>query len=78
MRDAVARETGALTTREVTYSRRCDAAQDELYRTETFGPIVGVAEFAALDEAVELANGHGYGLSAAVYTRYAANALRFR
>jgi aldehyde dehydrogenase (NAD+) len=27
---------------------------------------------------VALANGHGYGLSAAIYTRDAANALRFR
>jgi aldehyde dehydrogenase (NAD+) len=51
---------------------------DELYRTETFGPIVGVATFADFDEAVSLANGHGYGLSAAIYTRDAANALRFR
>jgi acyl-CoA reductase-like NAD-dependent aldehyde dehydrogenase len=53
-------------------------ADDELYRTETFGPIVGVATFADFDEAVKLANGHGYGLSAAIYTRDAANALRFR
>ena len=53
-------------------------ADDELYRTETFGPIVGVAAFADFDEAVALANGHGYGLSAAIYTRDAANALRFR
>ncbi len=51
---------------------------DELYRTETFGPIVGVASFGDFEEAVELANGHGYGLSAAIYTRDAANALRFR
>jgi alpha-ketoglutaric semialdehyde dehydrogenase len=53
-------------------------ADDELYRTETFGPIVGVAAFADFDEAVALANGHGYGLSAAIYTCDAANALRFR
>jgi alpha-ketoglutaric semialdehyde dehydrogenase len=51
---------------------------DELYCTETFGPIVGVASFADFDEAVALSNGHGYGLSAAIYTRDAANALRFR
>src|SRR3954449_2559392 len=36
---------------------------DELYRTETFGPLVGVARFSDFDEAIELANGHGYGLS---------------
>jgi aldehyde dehydrogenase (NAD+) len=51
---------------------------DELYREETFGPLVGVASFRSLDEAVELANGHGYGLSSAIYTRDAATALRFR
>ena len=43
-------------------------AEDEIYATETFGPIVGVASFGDFDEAVELANGHGYGLSAAIYT----------
>ncbi len=53
-------------------------AEDELYRTETFGPIVGVAKFGSFDEAVALANGHGYGLSASIYTRDAGNALRFR
>src|SRR5919112_2112113 len=38
--------------------------EDEIYRTETFGPIVGVATFSDFDEAVALSNGHGYGLSA--------------
>jgi alpha-ketoglutaric semialdehyde dehydrogenase len=51
---------------------------DELYKTETFGPIVGIASFSDFDEAVVLANCHGYGLSAAIYTTNAANALRFR
>jgi aldehyde dehydrogenase (NAD+) len=51
---------------------------DELYREETFGPMVGVASFGSLDEAVALANGHGYGLSSAIYTPDAATALRFR
>jgi alpha-ketoglutaric semialdehyde dehydrogenase len=53
-------------------------ADDELYLRETFGPIVGVASFASWEEAVELANGHGYGLSAAIYTSHPAYALRFR
>ena len=52
--------------------------EDALYRTETFGPIVGVATFRTFDEAVELANGHGYGLSAAIYTTDPAHAFRFR
>ena len=51
---------------------------DALYRTETFGPMVGVATFETFDEAVELANGHGYGLSAAIYTTDPAHAFRFR
>jgi aldehyde dehydrogenase (NAD+) len=51
---------------------------DEIYRTETFGPLVGVASFSDFDEAIELANNHGYGLSAAIYTTDATNALRFR
>jgi alpha-ketoglutaric semialdehyde dehydrogenase len=51
---------------------------DELYKVETFGPIVGVAAFGDLDTAVALANGHGYGLSAAIYTRDPATAFRFR
>src|SRR5215210_7062058 len=52
--------------------------EDEIYRTETFGPIVGVASFSDFDEAIALSNGHGYGLSAAIYTTDATNALRFR
>ncbi len=53
-------------------------AGDALYSTETFGPIVGVATFETFDEAVELANGHGYGLSASIYTSTPAHAFRFR
>ncbi len=51
---------------------------DDLYRLETFGPIVGVARYDTFDEAVELANGHGYGLSAAVYTNDPRTAFQFR
>jgi alpha-ketoglutaric semialdehyde dehydrogenase len=53
-------------------------AEDEIYRTETFGPIVGVASFGDFDEALALANGHGYGLSSAIYTNSPRWAFRFR
>jgi alpha-ketoglutaric semialdehyde dehydrogenase len=51
---------------------------DDLYRLETFGPIVGVATFSSFDEAIDLANGHGYGLSSSIYTRDPHNVFRFR
>jgi len=53
-------------------------AGDDIYSTETFGPIVGVASFKDFDEAIALANGHGYGLSASIYTTNPRNAFRFR
>ena len=51
---------------------------DALYSTETFGPIVGMGVFDTLDEAIELANGHGYGLSSAIYTHDPVAVWRFR
>ena len=51
---------------------------DDLYKQETFGPIVGVASFGDFDEAMALANGHGYGLSASIYTSDPLNVFRFR
>jgi acyl-CoA reductase-like NAD-dependent aldehyde dehydrogenase len=53
-------------------------ADDELYRTETFGPLVGVMRCADLEEAITLANGHGYGLSAAIYTNDPRSVFQFR
>jgi alpha-ketoglutaric semialdehyde dehydrogenase len=53
-------------------------ASDALYRTETFGPLVGVGVFDDLDEALALANGHGYGLSSSIYTRDPEAVWRFR
>ena len=51
---------------------------DALYRHETFGPLVSVMRCSSFDEAVALANGHGYGLSAAIYTSDPQAAFRFR
>jgi acyl-CoA reductase-like NAD-dependent aldehyde dehydrogenase len=51
---------------------------DELANTETFGPLVGVARFGDFDEAMSLANAHGYGLSSAIYTNDPRHAFRFR
>jgi acyl-CoA reductase-like NAD-dependent aldehyde dehydrogenase len=53
-------------------------ADDELANTETFGPLVGVARFDDWEQAIALANGHGYGLSSAIYTSNARHAFRFR
>ncbi len=44
------------------------AKEDEIYRTETFGPLSNVMSCTDIDEAIELANGTGYGLSSAIYT----------
>jgi aldehyde dehydrogenase (NAD+) len=51
---------------------------DDLYKQETFGPIVGVATFENTEEALALANGHGYGLSASIYTNDPRTVFRFR
>ena len=51
---------------------------DKLFTTETFGPIVGVTPYRQLDEAIELANAPGYGLSSSIYTTNPTSAFRFR
>lgn len=53
-------------------------AEDRLFMEETFGPIIGVSRFSTLDEAIELANRPGYGLSSAIYTTDPTEAFRFR
>ena len=52
--------------------------EDLLYTEETFGPIAPVATFETFEEAMALANDHGYGLSAAIYTTRAEDAFAFR
>jgi aldehyde dehydrogenase (NAD+) len=51
---------------------------DEIARTETFGPMIGVASFGDFDEAMALANCSGYGLSSSIYTSSAQAAWHFR
>jgi alpha-ketoglutaric semialdehyde dehydrogenase len=43
---------------------------------EIFGPVVSVMSFETFDEALRIANGVNYGLSAAIYTRNVNNAFR--
>jgi aldehyde dehydrogenase (NAD+) len=51
---------------------------EPLFLEETFGPIVGITSYDSLDEAIELANRPGYGLSCAIYTTDPTEAFRFR
>jgi acyl-CoA reductase-like NAD-dependent aldehyde dehydrogenase len=51
---------------------------DRVFGEEIFGPIVGVTGYRSLDEAIELANAPGYGLSSSIYTTDPAAAFRFR
>jgi aldehyde dehydrogenase (NAD+) len=53
-------------------------ADDTVFTEETFGPLVGVTTYRTLDEAIELGNAPGYGLSSAIYTNDPATAFRFR
>ena len=43
--------------------------QMRICQEEIFGPVVGVIPFDTFDQAIEIANGVNYGLSAAIYTR---------
>ncbi|GAB3213803.1 aldehyde dehydrogenase family protein [Marinactinospora endophytica] len=52
--------------------------EDRVFTEETFGPIIGVTAYRHLEEAVELANLPGYGLSCSIYTTDAKKAFAFR
>ena len=51
---------------------------DRIFMEETFGPIVGVASYQSLNEAIEMANVPGYGLSSSIYTTDPKDAFTFR
>lgn len=44
---------------------------------EVFGPVVGVASFGSIDEAIDLANGSPYGLQAGIFTARADRAVEW-
>jgi acyl-CoA reductase-like NAD-dependent aldehyde dehydrogenase len=47
----------------------------QLFREESFGPVVGITRARDLEHAIELANDTEYGLSAAVFTKDIAKGL---
>ncbi|KAJ9144177.1 putative Aldehyde dehydrogenase [Pleurostoma richardsiae] len=47
----------------------------EFWRQESFGPVVGVATYADIDEAINTVNDSEYGLSAAVFTQSSLEAM---
>jgi alpha-ketoglutaric semialdehyde dehydrogenase len=51
---------------------------DRIFMEETFGPMVGVTTYQSLNEAIELANAPGYGLSSSIYTTDPKDAFAFR
>jgi len=53
----------------------CDAKM-RICQEEIFGPVVAVIPFDSFDEAIEIANGVKYGLSASIYTRDVNKAFR--
>ncbi|WNV89570.1 aldehyde dehydrogenase family protein [Umezawaea sp. Da 62-37] len=52
--------------------------EDGLFLEESFGPVVGVTTYRDLDEAIDLGNLPGYGLSCAIYTTDPNKVFRFR
>jgi acyl-CoA reductase-like NAD-dependent aldehyde dehydrogenase len=48
----------------------------EVCRSEVFGPVVAVAAYDTLDEAIRIANDTRYGLQAAIFTNRVADAMK--
>ena len=51
---------------------------DRIYSTETFGPLFNVLKYQEFDEAMAMANNHGYGLSSAIYTNDPRTVYQFK
>jgi alpha-ketoglutaric semialdehyde dehydrogenase len=51
---------------------------DQLFREETFGPLVGLMTYRDLDDAIRLANAPGYGLSSSIYSSDPSEIFHFR
>jgi acyl-CoA reductase-like NAD-dependent aldehyde dehydrogenase len=60
---------------EPTVFADCDPNM-RICQEEIFGPVVSVIPFDSFDDAISIANGVKYGLSAAIYTRNVNNAFR--
>ena len=75
------RASSATRTRGVRAPDRGGRRHDRATRSTTPRPSgrwSGVGRFSSLDEAIELANGHGYGLSSSIYTTSRESVWRFR
>ncbi|HXZ09939.1 MAG TPA: aldehyde dehydrogenase [Paraburkholderia sp.] len=48
----------------------------EIIQEETFGPIMPVVKYRTLDEALEMANDHQFGLSSVLYTEHYRNTMK--
>ena len=51
---------------------------DPIYATETFGPLFNVLKSSDIDQAMDMANRHGYGLSSAIYTNDPQTIYKFK
>lgn len=50
----------------------------ELWKTEIFGPVLGMMHVNTIEEAIELANSHAYGNQASLFTSSGSAARKFR
>jgi len=51
--------------------------EQQIWREEVFGPVLGMVQVDSLDEAIAAVNDSAYGLSSAIFTRDLAQAFRF-